>query len=50
MWYLRQELKNCPELAELQSFVENDVMPKFEQKYGTYQELTIEMLKEEVSQ
>lgn len=50
MWYLRQELKNCSELAELQSFVENDVMPKFEQKYGTYQEVTIEMLKEEVSQ
>ena len=50
MWYLRQELNNCPELAELQSFVENDVMPKFEQKYGTYQEVTIEMLKEEVSQ
>ncbi len=50
MWYLRQELKNCPELGELQSFVENDVMPKFEQKYGTYQEVTIEMLSEEVSQ
>ncbi|MEC8887395.1 MAG: phosphotransferase [Pseudomonadota bacterium] len=50
MWYLRQELKNCPELAELQSFVENDVIPKFEQKYGTYQEVTIEMLKEEGSQ
>lgn len=50
MWYLRQELNNCPELAELQSFVENEVMPKFEQKYGTYQEVTIEMLKEEVSQ
>ncbi len=39
MWYLRQELKQCPALAELQQFVEHEVMPKFSAKYGIYEEI-----------
>ncbi|MFC3901978.1 hypothetical protein SAMN05421749_101647 [Acinetobacter marinus] len=44
MWYLRQELKHCPDLLALQQFVEDVVMPKFEQEYGVYQAITSEQL------
>lgn len=40
MWYLRQELQHCPQLAALQQFIEFDVMPKFVAKYGEYVEVT----------
>lgn len=40
MWYLRQELRNCPELSALYQFIEHEVMPKFRQTYGEYVEVT----------
>lgn len=38
MWYVRQELKHCPELSALHDFIEHHVFPAFEHKYGQYQE------------
>lgn len=39
MWYVRQELKGVAALAELADFIETEVLPKFEQKYGQYEEI-----------
>lgn len=39
MWYVRQQLQGSPELAELATFIETEVFPKFEQKYGQYVEV-----------
>lgn len=39
MWYLLQESEGIAELAAFRQFVLNDVMPKFEQKYGRYVEV-----------
>ena len=40
MWYLRQELKACPALTELQQFIENEVVPAFTDVYGEYHEVS----------
>ncbi len=37
MWYLREESKPYPELAPLMQFINDVVMPKFAEKYGTYE-------------
>lgn len=37
MWYLREEMKPYTELAAFNQFIEDVVIPKFEQKYGTYE-------------
>ncbi len=39
MWYLLQESEGIAELVDFRQFVLNDVMPKFEQKYGDYVEV-----------
>lgn len=40
MWYVRQQLKGTPALAELSDFIEQIVLPKFEEKYGIYEEIS----------
>ncbi|WP_122897997.1 phosphotransferase [Acinetobacter sp. B51(2017)] len=37
MWYLREESKPYPELESLMQFINDVVMPKFAEKYGTYE-------------
>ncbi len=37
MWYLLEESKQIAELNEFMAFIQQRVMPAFEQKYGTYQ-------------
>lgn len=37
MWYLLEESKDYVELQPFMQFIHDQVMPKFEQKYGTYE-------------
>ena len=37
MWYLLEESKDYVELQPFMQFIQDQVMPKFEQKYGTYE-------------
>jgi len=37
MWYLLEESKNYPELKSFMNFINEKVLPKFEDKYGKYE-------------
>jgi len=37
MWYLLEESKNYPELKPFMNFINEKVLPKFEDKYGKYE-------------
>jgi hypothetical protein len=37
MWYLLEESRGYAELEEFMAFINNIVMPKFIEKYGSYE-------------